>query len=76
MTITSSFNVVVRVDGLLSVAINRSARNRIGLGKKIKSTQQEIVALNSKQNTPEQLLRTNLKHKRRRQIIFDAFYMI
>ena len=49
--------------------------NRI-LGKEIKSTQQEIVAWNSKQNTPGPLERTNLKHKRKKQIIFDAFYKI
>ena len=49
---------------------------RAGLGKAIKSIEKEIVTYNSKQNTPGQLQKTNVKYKRKRQIIFDAFYKI
>ena len=75
MKMTSSLNVVVRrVDGigcLLSVAIDRSVEpNRTG------KTNQEIVAQNSKQNTPGHFDRTSLKYKRKRQVIFDTFYKI
>ena len=45
-----------------------------GKRNQVNSTRNRRIEL--KANTPGPLERTNLKHKRKKQIIFDAFYKI